>query len=300
METIVKIGKVDIDTCGAGFYLGLLEKDELEVEVIKGQASYDDLNDPEIICIEVGGSGQVELNNWDHHGANAPNMSASKQVFIYECKFCGSTMDEDEYDDEEAGSWGFTKTDSMIVEYIDQLDTKGPKSFSKTEFPTLSDIFSGMLLTIRDPVEQFKEGMEIIRVVAWNKINPFGTIKGFDSYAKAKAENERQIAKAVDDARWDFTSKGLKLGYLETKFFGAPGALYEAGAQAVVVLNPDLNGVRKFTIAGNGIKIDAVMPILNEREHGWGGPPTGTIIGSPREGSKLSLEEVVKIVIKVL
>jgi len=42
--------------------------------------------------------------------------------------------------------------------------------------------------------------------------------------------------------------------------------------------------------------VDAVLPKLNALESGWGGPPTGTIVGSPREGSKLTLKEVVGIV----
>jgi hypothetical protein len=68
----------------------------------------------------------------------------------------------------------------------------------------------------------------------------------------------------------------------------------------VVALNPNYNGVRKFTIAGNGIRVDSVKDRLNAKEPGWGGPPSGTILGSPREGSNLSLEEVVRIVKEVL
>ncbi|MFH1175100.1 MAG: hypothetical protein V1698_00015 [bacterium] len=188
-----------------------------------------------------------------------------------------------------------------LVDYINQLDTEGIQSFGQSEFPTLSDVFSGMLLVTRDPVEQLHQGIRILwLILAAGILDPFRSLSALDAfkeYAEAKAENNRQIASAVGNTRWDETTSGMKLGVLETKFFGAPGALYGAGAQVVVILNPDLNGVRKFTIAGNnGIRVDAVATLLNEKEPGWGGPPTGTIIGSPREGSVLSLEEVVEIV----
>lgn len=281
----VKVGKIDLDTCGAAFLLGVTREDE--VEVLRGNATEADLANPEVICIEVGGSGRVSENNWDHHEAGGPEKSATFQIWEYlerSVKY------------------------QELIEYIDLLDTKGPQSLpgygkivEGIEYPSyLSTLFAGMLLTERNPVEQLHKGIEILRAVAESGQDPYGMIKGFDSYAKAKAENTRQIAKALERARYETTQGGLKMGYLETQFFGAPGALYGNGAQVVVALNPDMNGVRKFTIAGNGIRVDAVAPKLNQLEAGWGGPATGTILGSPREGSQLSLEEVVKIVKETL
>lgn len=315
MARKIKVGKIDLDTVGAAFLLGATRADEVEV-LRSGKATPEDLANPEVICIEVGGSGQTQLNNWDHHDEGGPTASATRQVLVVEnllaelkdflldkpsekfrepfdlwSSFLEEAAEEREKEYIEAGF--------RLVAYIDQLDTKGPRSlasYGQVGFPTLSDVFSGMLLTTKDSVEQLHKGVELLIAVMDSKQDSYGTIKGFDSYAEAKAENNRQIAKAVEMARWDTTLAGLKLGALETEFFGAPGALYGAGAQVVVCLNPNLNGVRKFTIAGNDIKIDVVKPVLNKRESGWGGPPTGTIIGSPREGSNLSLEEVAEIV----
>lgn len=278
----VRVGKIDLDTVGAAYLLGVNREDE--VQVVRGEATPEDLTNPNVICIEVGGSGQTQLNNWDHHGKGVQN-SATLQVI------------------EEMYGGSGTRLQYRLVQYINILDTKGPEGLSqKSEelFPTLSDVFAGMLLTERDPVEQLQKGIEILKAVEGSEQDPFGRITGFDSYAKAKAENNRQIVKAVEQAQRTITQSGLKLGYLETEFFGAPGALYGVGAQVVVVLNPNLNGVRKFTVAGNGIRVDAVKAQLDARELGWGGPATGTILGSPREGSNLSLEEVVKIVKETL
>jgi hypothetical protein len=124
----------------------------------------------------------------------------------------------------------------------------------------------------------------------------------FHSFASAKAENDRRVAEAVEKAQWGTTRSGLRLAWLETDFIGAPGALYGVGAQVVVVYSRHFGpaGVPKFTLAGNGVRVDRVLPELNAREPGWGGPPSGTILGSPREGSKLTLEEVVEMVRKSL
>jgi hypothetical protein len=196
---------------------------------------------------------------------------------------------------------------SRQVEYVDLLDTKGLQALGaerdrKGDEPKrfLSDVVSGMLLTERDPVQQLHKGIEILREVVEKGYDPFGEIPGFDAYVAAKAENSRQVAAAVENARWETSRGGLQVGILETQFPGAAGALYGAGAHVAVLLNPDFNGVRKFTVAGNGIRVDAVLPVLNRLEPGWGGPATGTIIGSPREGSNLSLDEVARIVLETL
>lgn len=285
----VRVGKIDLDTCGAAFLLGITQEDE--VAVVRGNASPEDLANAEVICIEVGGSGQVDRKNFDHHAAVGPTACASHQVLDYI---------------ESHGQTGYyTGVFGRLVEYIEILDTQGPGTLRQrtggVEFPTLSDVFAGMLLTERDPVEQLHKGVELLRSVAETTgqvQDPFGTILGFDAYAKAKAENNRQIAKAVESAQFAATQAGCKLGYLETDFFGAPGALYGVGAEIVVAYSPHFGNppVPKFTVAGNGIRVDAAAPALNALEEGWGGPATGTVLGSPRSGSKLTLEQVVKIV----
>ena len=275
----VVVGKIDLDTIGAAWLLGVSSADE--IQVVRGQATAEDLANPEVVCIEVGGSGEVEMNNFDHHGEGSEDLpSATAQV---------------------------ARAESPLVRYIDILDTKGPEEIRKLssgQHPFLSDIVSGILLSKRDPKEQLLEGIRFLRLLSGSELDPFGSMQelvkehpDLSGYVEAKAENDRQIAKALERAKWDVTRSGLKMAWLETSFFGALGALYNSGAQVVVAFNPDFRGVRKFTVGGNeGIRVNSILPSLNEREKGWGGPGSGTIIGSPQAGSVMELDEVVQIV----
>lgn len=291
----VRVGKIDLDTVGTTFLLGVTREDA--VIAVRGNATLEDLADPSVICIEVGGSGQVDQNNWDHHASDGPQDSATLQAMNQQrdANWVACSTDERE---------SFEVEYSQLVEYIDLLDTQGPEALhhrtgGSVEFPTLSDVFVGLLLCERDPVEQLHKGIEFLQSVLTTGQNPFGTICGFESYAEAKRVNNAQMAEAVKSAQWATTQTGRKkLGFLETEFGGAPGALYGAGAEVVVAFNPTFGNppVPKFTIAGNSVKVDSALPALNELEQGWGGPPTGTILGSPRAGSSLTLEQVVEIV----
>ena len=325
--TKVQIGKIDLDTVVAAYLFRVTRKDK--VEVLKNcQAVEENLANPQILCIEVGGSGRIAEGNFDHH--NMPIVpagvgtiySACRQAWaVAPCHYCGGR-----YDDPErlpyiawgpelgtACENGENKRVARAVEYIDCLDTRGPEVLGRRQtnsFPTLSDIFSGMLLVVRDPVEQLHCGVEILQEIVEHGlggINPYGRmpveeIPEWRVWAETKSANNRQITEAVKLAQHGTTQSGLKMAWLETDFFGAPGALYGVGAQIVVAFSPHFgpNRVPKFTVAGNDIRVDAVLPELNAREPGWGGPATGTIIGSPREGSKMTLSEVVEIVKRVL
>jgi hypothetical protein len=273
--------KVDLDLCGAGLLLGASREDK--VTVVRGKAPAEALADPKMVCIECGGSGNTRLNNWDHHEAGGPTKSATRQAWNYRTEQCGDSM---------------AKSVWELVCYIDRLDTQGPQSLPKRGgFPSLADVFAGLLLSERDPKEQFFKGIELLKEVLKSGQNPYGKIRGFGSYASAKAENDRQVAEAVKSASWGKTRSGLRMAWTTSGFIGAIGALYEAGAKIAIVLNPDFNGIRKFTVAGNNMRVDPILASLNEREQGWGGPATGTILGSPQKvSSKLAIEDVVDIV----
>lgn len=308
MAIQVRVGKIDLDTCWAAHLLGVSREDV--VVTVRGIATPEDLKNVEVICIEVGGSGQVNQNNWDHHTTGGPTDSATLQAWMETglARMIDAVSCAAGYDAESVhGVVRDLRVTSEVVKYIHLLDTQGPEALSRrtggnVEFPTLSDVFAGMLLTERDPVEQLHKGVELLAGVVETGQDPFGTIVGFDAYAKAKAANNAAIAKAVEQAKWTTTQSGHKLGYLETDFFGAPGALYGEGAEVVVAYSPQFGSppVPKFTIAGNGIVVSAALPALNALEEGWGGPATGTIIGSPRSGSLLSLTQVVEIVTNAL
>lgn len=290
----VQICKVDLDTIGCAFVLGVGRDDAVEV-LRSGIATEVDLSDPFVLCIEVGGAGRVDESNFDHHEPGGPDFCATMQAFQEEMergladlrlRYCG---------DSQIFNVG------ALVNYINILDTSGrfESAPRPEEFPYLSDVIGGMLISVRDPKAQFLRGVEILEEVIGTGQNPAkGPIPGFDEYARVKAENDRKVTNALKNAKWTTTAHGRKLGYLETDFIGAPGALYGSGAEIAVAFSPNFGNppVPKFTVAGNGIRVDRVLPILNALETGWGGPGTGTIIGSPRLGSKLTLKEVVDLV----
>ena len=299
----VRVGKIDLDTVGAAWLLGVTREDQ--VEIVRGEASQEDLADPSVLCIEVGGSGRVDEENFDHHAEGGPTASATSQAAdrVYPVGECLHGWLDCSCCEQSAGrpyGWGWAQ---RLVEYIDLLDTQGPESLrartgGNVQFPTLSDVFAGLLLSERDPVEQLHRGVELLKMAVETVPNPFGTINGFDAYAEAKAANNAAVAKAVESAQWGSTRAGHRLAFLETDFFGAPGALYGRGAEVVVAYSPHFGNppVPKFTVAGNGVKVDSALQALNALEEGWGGPPTGTIVGSPRSGSKLTLAQVLRIV----
>lgn len=316
--------KVDLDTCGTllcavlGTYPRPLIMD-LQIEVCRtGHASEADLADPSVLCIEVGGSGRVEEGNFDHHEAGGPTASATLQALAFYEHALGvilqSVEGDEEYDRNIAVDLHINLGDLIkLVMYIDQLDTEGPQSFgARKEGFYLSDLFSGMLLTERDPAKQVRNGFVLLLESLERGWDPFEPLddERFDEdlhpewvrWLKAKVENNRLLAETIERASWGETGSGRRLAWLESNFFGAPGALYGHGAEIAVVFNPRFGNppVWKFTVAGNSVVVTPALERLNALESGWGGPATGTILGSPREGSSLTLEQVVEVVRETL
>jgi hypothetical protein len=203
-----------------------------------------------------------------------------------------------------------------LVEYVHRLDTEGLKVEGDRRKGEIffSDLFAGMLLTERDSVKQVEKGVFLFRDFVnmyfdeGLAADPFiavpreKMIEEMERWAAAKAENNRQLAETLGRASWAETRQGRRLAWLESNFFGAPGALYAHGAEIAVVFKPQFGNppVRKFTVAGNSVVVAPVLERLKALESGWGGPATGTILGSPREGSVLTLEQVVAVVTETL
>lgn len=276
----VIIHEVDMDAALTAFILGVSSNDE--IMVVDGWASSEELTDPQIICIEVGGSGEVDKNNFDHHNTNLDLPPACVQAFKVK------------EGPEELG---------RLVDYVATIDvdpTRLPK-LPGDGVPTLSYVFSGMRLLIKEPREQLFRGIEIFEKVLKMGIDPFGlmpNVPEWKEYIKIKEKQRNDIERAKKDAEIFVSKSGLKVGYLETNFIGAPGALYQLGCQVAIAYNPKFgNPPRpKFTISGNGVRVDSLLSLFNKLEAGWGGPSHGTIIGSPREGTKLKIREIIKIV----
>jgi hypothetical protein len=285
----VVIQQVDMDTCLTGLILGVSAADQLEV--VRGGASAADLADPTVLCIEAGGGGQGHLENYDHHEAGGPSASACRQAW-------------DAHGMSRVAGFSFRGGHAAVerlVQYVEIVDTAGPTALPPPPppgFPTLSALFSGMRLSLRDSVEQFLAGLAIFQTVLEKGLDPFGLMPErpeWRDFLNAKRRNTEGIAQAKAAAEIFTTRSGRRVGFLGTEFIGALGALYELGCEIAIAYNPRFSppsggeAIPKYTIAGNkGIRVDHLLPHLNALEQGWGGPAHGTIIASPRGGSWLA------------
>ncbi len=273
----VVIQQVDLDTALTALILGVSEEDQ--ILVARGGASPADLADPAVLCIEAGGSGQVHLNNFDHHDPQGPKEPACRQAFALK---------------------GGDPHLARLVDYVACIDTD-PRGLPPTGFPTLSDVFSGMRLVVADPREQLRRGLAILWTVLSEGLDPFAPMPekpAWQAYIEAKRTNDEALKVIPDKASIVVSKEGRRIGFLETEIIGALGALYQIGCHVAVVYHPRFGDppVPKITIGGNGVVIAHLAPILNAMEPGWGGPASGTILGSPRTGTRLTLQEVVEIV----
>lgn len=289
----VIFGKVDLDTMLTALVLGLNPVESL-FRHCAGSASSAALADTSVVAIEVGGSGRIAENNFDHH-ASSTSLAASG-VDLSSAAQALERM-------------------ARLVRYVDELDRglRRAEESSAGGFPTLSQLISGMLLVVKKPEQRMEKGMDILRAVLQAGIDPYACMEPIlDAvpharwYARAKREHDSNFESVLAEAVWHTTKTGRRLAVVETAWIGAPGALYGAGAEIVVALNPAMEiteskTIRKFTVAGNGISVLSAIQALGECEDGWGGPTHGTIGGSPRErSSELALDEVVQLVIDTL
>ncbi|MCX8023309.1 MAG: hypothetical protein N2745_11120 [Syntrophorhabdaceae bacterium] len=276
----VIIEKVDLDTCLTGLILGVSETDDFIS--VTGGASEKDINDPGTLCIEAGGSGLTELNNFDHHDPERHLPPACRQAY------------------DKAGL-SDRKLD-RLVEYVCMVDDRS-QTYPVIPFPSLSNLFSGMLLTEKETKIQFIKGIGILKKVLDENLDPFSPMPDLPewrAYLKAKEDNKSAFETDLKNASFYISKRGLKVGFIRSSSIGGTGTLYRAGCDVVVLFNPSFGEPPrpKYTIAGNMKKVVHLLPVFDNMEKGWGG--RDTIIGSPKQGSNLTEEEVLGIVLENL
>lgn len=276
----VVIQKPDLDTCLTGLICGVSKHDH--IHIVLDSAGNDDLKNPSVLCIECGGTGLMDLNNFDHHDPERYFPPACKQVYDHlKCKDVRL---------------------KRLVKYVCLIDDRSEKH-PHIPFPSLSNIFSGMLLVEKDLKKQFLKGIEIFKKVLEDDIDPFSTMPRLFEWAEfieAKIENMVEIERASKDAQFFYSERGEKIGFLESTSIGGIGALYKAGCDVAIIYNPAFGDPPrpKYTIAGNNKKLVQLLPFFDNMEKGWGGREK--IIGSPKAGSRLKPEEILEIVLKNL
>lgn len=237
----VIIQKPDLDTCLTALIMGVSKEDEIIIS--NSDASKADIFNPDILCIEAGGSGLIDLNNFDHHDPDKYFPPACRQAY----DFKGIKDDKLE----------------QLVEYVCMVDD-GLKNHPVAAFPSLSNIFSGMLLVEKNKLIQFFKGIEILRTVLDNDLDPFSTMPDIEEwriYKNAKEENQRRVEEVIRSAEFYNSVSGMKVGFVQSDFIGGIGTLYSQGCDVVIMYNPAFGEppVKKYTIAGNDRKVSHLL-----------------------------------------
>lgn len=272
----VIISKVDLDTCLTAYLLNV-RKDYNVIE-FHHQAPKQYILDPKVLCIESGGTGLVELNNFDHHDPQTYVPPACKQAFEL-------TGHKD-------------NNLATLVNYVSLVD-EGKPIIPHPDFPSLSNIFSGMVMVEKSPIEQLFKGMDILNTVlkmGYSPFEPLPILPEWKHFIQKKEENYLTLLRDLKNLKVFYSKKGLKIGYLKTTSIGGLGYIYNIGCVAGVLYNPRFGNppFPKYTIASSQLDISQLLRVLLKLETGWGG--RHNIIGSPRKGSALSVEQVLKIV----
>lgn len=270
--------KPDMDTVLTALLLGCLETDDLIC--VEDQASKQSLDNPNVYCIECGGSGQVELGNFDHHNTNLDLPPACVQAFLHR-----------EVNDP------FLE---RLVRYVAGVDS-GERAQGDYNHFGLSSLYSGMRLVHQNLFEQFWVGLEMLRCFSSQEINPGGSIpflSKWQSYREAKERQQKDLEKDIQRVEIFMTHSGIKGGFLESTNPGIHGLLRGLGCQ--ISIAQGLGGERKlklfYTISGFRINLSSLMKEIGKYEQGWGGHAQGGIIGSPRVGTRLKKDQLIKIV----
>jgi hypothetical protein len=284
----VVVQQVDLDTCAAAFVLGVSPGDD--ILVAPAGASREDLDDAEVVCIEAGGSGETDRNNFDHHRQDGPIKPACRQAL------------------EASGRrdpWL-----ERLVEYAERVDRGEPSCGTGARSAgqiTLSELVSGIRLTIADPAEQLREALHVLRVVWDEGVNPGEPLRPhaeWERFLAARHDAAEKLAAAAPSAHLFLSRSGLRVGFVSVSVPGALGLLYASGCEIAIAHRPARIGDdgrtegAKFTIGGrDGRRVSHLLPLLDVLEAGWGGPASRTIIGSPRGGTRLT-PEIVKTLVR--
>lgn len=278
--------KVDLDTLVAAYIANCSEDSDIKKVYM---ASEEELLDPNILCLEVGGAGLVIYNNFDHHDPFIPYPPASFQAWL---KFR-----EIFWKDETPSKLNYLY---KLVLYTTCIDEAIPLQL-KT--PHLSSLISGLILVEKKEELAFRKGLRLIKAMVVCNLDPFGELDMVKlaevsqlpiyDYLFAKEENTKKLLSDLAKVKFYYTAeKKFRVAILITEAVGGLKYLAEQGADVSVIFCPSL---KKYTIASRKVSLLPLLERLREIEPGWGGRVS--IIGSPFEGSRLTPEKLIDIIV---
>lgn len=271
--------KPDLDTCLTALILNVTDKDRLIALPLSDTPSHL-LSDPAVLCIEAGGSGQTELNNFDHHDSERSFPPACQQAY----QICGNAH----------------QTLARLVAYVAKVDDGIPPCPSPLPGEVyLSHLFSGLLLLTPSIEDRFLDGIAFLQTVLRLGLDPFADIPvhlQWRQYLDAWHDNKSQLALSAHGKEMFRTSTGQLAGFLQHPAIGGFDLLYAAGCDIAILANSTWGPerIRKYTIGSRCLPLNDLLASLNRQDNGWGGRTH--IIGSPRPGSTLAPDTIKEIV----
>ena len=315
MQDITKLNfiKADLDTvCTAAILLSKEEFETLDLVKLDTLAPAQDLEDPKVLCIECGGDGHIECNNFDHHqqvdALTIPcdegvtvNLAMSNEKGTY-CSAVQAFIAQ-----------GMPSNLVNLVNFVSYVDTRSClipvfELKLKKGNTSLSDLFNGMRLIYKDEVERFKHGFDLLKEVMADedKLEHPEHIQNLtqaqQQYLETKIKQKEAIEKAIEDAKTYYIC-GVKVSALETTLPGVHGLLKRHGAEISIAKNTD---TAKISVSVDYMcKVDpqelayALNQKENNKENTWGGHPELGIISSPYNGTKLEIKDVINSIMEI-
>lgn len=192
---------ISLSAVAAAYLLNVTKDDRVELSY--GQADKADLEDPSVICISVCYSGDPDLGNFCRYNPpDGPTKSAALQTFDFLLNGGGEGIRGIPGIQDRVGLIDIRKFIRVanLIRFIDEASARR-LTFSERSRPNLWDVFGGLLLTERDPMEQLHKGIEILRAIIESGQDPYGPLSGFDEYVAAKAARRAEVRNAANTWR---------------------------------------------------------------------------------------------------
>lgn len=280
--TLVCLRKPDLDTVAAGFLAGV-RPGLHPVLPCGGNAPETLLDNPAVLCIECGGSGQTSRLNLDHHGEGSVLPTAAEQALR------------------------LFRRDSprmhALAEYTAFIDSAGQRG-KKPPYAAnanLSALMSGVLLAHAEPAAAFQAGLKVLRQWAGTQAPPWdlsGLERHFPlwrSCLEARAAMKAALLAESKNIVCFATAIGPGLALCSIRY-GVHGLLRDAGGKARLAARA--GSPLRYSISVDPENIHWLRSLaarLNAADPGWGGPAGGSIVGSPFSGSRLEIQSVMTL-----